>query len=902
MREDILKIIKNAKDVSNAIILTHNIDFVFVQSVVIPALRKCGSPRLTIFADAQCSEETYKNQARVLSSLGVRYRVVSVAMDSGFRFHPKAILLSGTEKATLLIGSGNLTFGGWRENGEVWVRYQTDIDGTAPFSGFREYLHRVIELCAPPKDSVQAEAEEAFDPDTRAWALEMEPPRHVLGRAGHGASMLEQMKNVLGSRTADHLIVCAPYFDEEAEALKTAAKEFRTKQSTVLIQNHRNNLQKSAANALGPTFTLNATSFRHREQVGTDGAEHVRETWLHAKFYALQFEHETLVFAGSANCSRAALTIPGAAGNAELMAWSILPNSEFEAQFRAELVVESVAPTLTNEQKPADIDEDRAAIHIDTARMNGGRIQVAFRKSLDVIIQSALVDDTPRKIAGTVGNCVTVNTTQQRPRTMVLVGLIDGNFVYSSPHWIDNESALQASARDRSLGESIDDRVRYGTWTVGAWAEVLSELHRHLQYMPKTGFQPRKGSQKGPDGKTSPAEFQWQDVFSTNYRLPVNSMLHGFATAHDGRISSLRSMLLRWYGISEPEPEEGFQDVPEQGHENSQSEEPTDRVTWIPKLASHPEAAERSKRESNRAIKLVWQIAKRLGEPDFVAERRPELLAADLKVAVLLLRAGLSERWLSEDDFVGATLQIWLPLFFSAEVGDDAGLLERVYRTASSQDEFKRAFCSVELSGALALWALSMPSKAKGPEHARFVLAAALSVARLPWLWQTGSNEEIARQVAEALACTPSNETTEWDQIECRWLALIRRGYALNRLQHAVAHLKLGELSKRIAQPRVSAGELLWQGAHGFCVAKNDCERVEKRNCQVLMLQRGDAENPISATYLTPVAGLLEEHVLDKGALSSDARHVLLEMARELRLGLYQPHLVGPHRKDSTRK
>ena len=58
MREDVLKIVTSAKDVTNAVILTHNIDFVFVQSVVIPALRKCGSPTVTIFADGdlRCSD------------------------------------------------------------------------------------------------------------------------------------------------------------------------------------------------------------------------------------------------------------------------------------------------------------------------------------------------------------------------------------------------------------------------------------------------------------------------------------------------------------------------------------------------------------------------------------------------------------------------------------------------------------------------------------------------------------------------------------------------------------------------------------------------------------------------------------------------------------------------------
>src|SRR5262245_24422409 len=104
MRHDLLKIIASARDVTNAIVLTHNIDFVFQQSIVVPALRKCGHPTLTVFADAQCASDSFAHQNRLLSSLGQRYRVVSVTVEPGFRFHPKALLLSGSQKATLLVG------------------------------------------------------------------------------------------------------------------------------------------------------------------------------------------------------------------------------------------------------------------------------------------------------------------------------------------------------------------------------------------------------------------------------------------------------------------------------------------------------------------------------------------------------------------------------------------------------------------------------------------------------------------------------------------------------------------------------------------------------------------------------------------------------------------------------
>ncbi len=60
MRQDLVKLIETQEDVTNAIILTHNIDFVFLQLIVLSALRRCGRPTLTVFADAHCAAETFR--------------------------------------------------------------------------------------------------------------------------------------------------------------------------------------------------------------------------------------------------------------------------------------------------------------------------------------------------------------------------------------------------------------------------------------------------------------------------------------------------------------------------------------------------------------------------------------------------------------------------------------------------------------------------------------------------------------------------------------------------------------------------------------------------------------------------------------------------------------------------
>jgi hypothetical protein len=101
------------------------------------------------------------------------------------------------------------------------------------------------------------------------------------------------------------------------------ARDLAVSLCSLFVQSDRTNLLTSAAAQLDATFTINSATFKHREYNASSGEEHTREAFLHAKVYAVQSGDEVIVFAGSANCSRAALTVSGADGNAELMAWTV---------------------------------------------------------------------------------------------------------------------------------------------------------------------------------------------------------------------------------------------------------------------------------------------------------------------------------------------------------------------------------------------------------------------------------------------------------------------------------------------------------------------------------------------------------------------------------------------------
>ncbi|MCK5688941.1 hypothetical protein KAI87_06710 [Myxococcota bacterium] len=108
------------------------------------------------------------------------------------------------------------------------------------------------------------------------------------------------------------------------------------------------------------------------------------------------------------------------------------------------------------------------------------------------------------------------------------------------------------------------------------------------------------------------------------------------------------------------------------------------------------------------------------------------------------------------------------------------------------------------------------------------------------------------------------------------------QGYALDEFKEVITALPTAEVRARITQTQISAGELLWQGRYGFCVATKDCERTEQHNGEVLVLQEKNLSKTFTGPFLVPVAGLLEEGVLRDDELSLELRAQLKEMGEKL--------------------
>jgi hypothetical protein len=87
-----------------AVFTTYALSLSFFEAVVLDALVRGGGQERLILAD--------------VDGVGKDYDLEPVAVTTGV-FHPKISVLSAESECHLLVGSGNLTFGGWGGNFEV---------------------------------------------------------------------------------------------------------------------------------------------------------------------------------------------------------------------------------------------------------------------------------------------------------------------------------------------------------------------------------------------------------------------------------------------------------------------------------------------------------------------------------------------------------------------------------------------------------------------------------------------------------------------------------------------------------------------------------------------------------------------------------------------------------------
>jgi hypothetical protein len=870
--QDILQLIQSHKEVTHIIVLTHDVDFLFVEHLLLDVLHKCGTPRLTVYADAGRAAESYALQSSMVTQLGRRYRVVPVPMPPGFRFHPKAVLLSGRREGTLLVGSGNLTYGGWRENAEIWTDYKTG-EGLQEFSAFRDYLRQIVNRLSLSQN-LRDEIDEAFDGGTRDWATQLPTASGLLTRCGREESLLDQMKMILGPQPVDRLTVCAPYFDPEGEALRLLAAACDAQETLVLSDRSGTNLTSAAACRQAPSVKLHGASGRPRD----GGTQH--RPFLHAKFYAFRRADDVVLISGSANCSRAALAIAGLSGNAELVSVRRMSVAEFDESVVRSIEVDPTAPPFVPLPENRMLETGSFRPQVLAARLTNDRLEIAYTPNALWKPHGAVFDSCSEVLSVvSSGNAVCLAPTHAT--RVGVVGELDGELLETAPHWIDHEVSLARTAYQRSLEATLRSKAREsGEWNLGDWQEVVRIFCRDLDYagLGSRDRRTNRGSEDAPDANV----FCLQHVFRQSIEISAPTIMHEGVSTAERRAAGLSALLLRWFGLrpSEDVPQGPKAEEEPEPRAIRPGEETVDKPVGPKTPPPPPPPPPITEKDRQKARQVIGQMATFMTASNYLRHRELTGFARDIELASLLLRMVQDRCWLSREETMEATVEIWAALFLSGDEGAPLGWLEA--RRVSEWAEFQKHVCVPAVTAALFAWGLEANRTPTTPREAQALLALALSLARHPWVWVSDKPEQVAAELDTILRATAGHYdeamiTQSWQELMSLAGALLVFDSTLQAALSGGGVMNLVSQNQRVG---VSRGELLWQGRLGYCVAGEDANRGSRNPVNVLPLQlSGIQGTKVSSAYLNPISGLMDIPDLCPG-LSESQRQLLRELSR----------------------
>lgn len=246
------------RQATDILFLSFTSDLGFFETFALGLAQACGA-RVTVVNDATVS----KYDPRAVRRAGRSYLPGLAACPGAF--HPKVMVIAGPARATVAIGSGNLTLAGWQANAELWTVLRGDTDScpavladVGPWlrglPGFVSFSWGISEALARVAD--------ALDALSQASAGRSEPSvRFVSTSTG---PILDQLPNV----PVDELAVCAPFHDPGATALRALCERLTPRRLKVSYQPECANVDGPALAALlderlGELSFDDETRYRH---------------------------------------------------------------------------------------------------------------------------------------------------------------------------------------------------------------------------------------------------------------------------------------------------------------------------------------------------------------------------------------------------------------------------------------------------------------------------------------------------------------------------------------------------------------------------------------------------------------------------------------------------------------
>jgi hypothetical protein len=332
---------------------TYALSLSFFEAIVLDALVRAEAHEALILADVDGVRAALGEQGA--RRVGRDYEVEPVAVEAGGVFHPKITVLTAPDECHLLVGSGNLTFGGWGGNFEVIEHLHPSFaaDAIEDAAGFFDLLsatghirHAAGEHCA----SIASDLRAAIRGTSRNGGIRI---FHSLD--GAISEKLVEAADDLGGAT--RLVVAAPFWDEGSALDRLCAG---LKLDEAFLQVHPGGTVEGNIGSNWPA--------RARSRVRPVTLDHMNEPdprRLHAKLLEILCKRGRILLSGSANMTAAAL---GARRNVEACVARIQREPVSGWRFRA-----TEAPILWSPSE-SELHDEESLLGVLRAVLEGDQI------------------------------------------------------------------------------------------------------------------------------------------------------------------------------------------------------------------------------------------------------------------------------------------------------------------------------------------------------------------------------------------------------------------------------------------------------------------------------------------------------------------------------------------------
>lgn len=464
----------------HALFTTYALSLSYFESEVLRPLLRVGCDDIWLIADAEGYRASLLERRSM--RVGQEYRLIPAALPNGL-LHAKSIYLCNDDEDVLLVGSGNVTFGGHGKNAEVFEAL-VPAGAASAFVDFADYLESF-----GSRPDIQLGRREWID-DFAARARRAAARGHSdqpAVRLVHSldSTVVAQLRERLTAIGAcSRAVIMSPYHDQDGKAVLALLQSIDAAEGAV-----------SVTGKTTPFPFALAKKWDH--PVHPARMADPERRFVHAKWYEFEFPDRRMLLTGSINATRKALTTTD---NVELGVLRILPVKPPPIAWkRADLPVfepQSHFPSGLGMQEIVYAAFDRT----DAERLHG---QLISRQEAAGEWQLRLVQADGESFSGAVALNDQGEFSMCDPAIEILSSfaavqvllLRDGR---EARGWVHNEMLLSVGARRRLTAGAMSRLMRReGTDDdIQALLDYLSiNAEQHLRLFD----QPVRGDQVGPN-------------------------------------------------------------------------------------------------------------------------------------------------------------------------------------------------------------------------------------------------------------------------------------------------------------------------------------------------------------------------------------------------------------------